>query len=144
MAQPTYDDVNLILKLYEMRREAKMREARNWFFGNFKYKSLAEYQQACPMGSDANAFARQVTSYWDMVASFINAGVLNPELCFASNREMLLCWLRVSPIIEETRKAFGGAGYLGNLEKAGKAFLEWLDKSSGSGTSAAFAKRVGA
>ena len=74
MSQPNYDDVNLILRLYEMRREPKLREARGWFFGNFKCKTMAEMQQIAPPGSDANAYYRQFTSYWDMVGSFINSG----------------------------------------------------------------------
>src|SRR6266852_8906136 len=125
--QPTYDDVNLLLKLYELRREQKMREARNWFVANFKCKTMADFGQLCPPGSEPNAYYRQVASYWDMVASFITAGVLNAELCFANNREMLLCWIRVKPIIGEVRAAFGDPNYLGNLEKASAAFIEWLD-----------------
>ena len=90
MSQATYDDVNLILRLYELRREDKMRAARNWFVANYKPKSMAEYQQLCPMGSEENAFARQVTSYWDMVSSFVASGVLNDELVFQNSRELLL------------------------------------------------------
>ena len=48
MSQPTYDDANLLLRLYELRREPKMRDARNWFFGNFKCKTMAEFGQLCP------------------------------------------------------------------------------------------------
>ena len=143
MVQPTYDDVNLILRLYELRREAKIREARGWFFANFKCKSMAEFGELCPPGSEPNANYRQFTSYWDMAASFVNAGVLNPELFFANNREMLLCWFRVRPVIAEIRQAFGDPRYLGNLEQAAHAYTEWLDKTSGPGTTAAFAKRVG-
>ena len=143
MVQPTYDDVNLILRLYELRREAKMREARGWFFGNFKCKTMAEFGQLCPPGSDPNANYRQFTSYWDMAASFVNAGVLHPELFYANNREMLLCWIRVSPVIAEIRQAFGDATYLANLEQAAKAFAEWLDRTGGAGAAEAFAKRVG-
>ena len=142
--QPTYDDVNLLLRLYELRREKKMREARSWFGANFKCKTMGEFQQLCPPGSDPNAMYRQMTSYWDMVASFINTGVLNPELCFSNSREMLFCWLRVKPMIEEVRKAFGDKNYLGHLEKASTAFTEWLDKTSGPGTTEAFAKRIAA
>jgi hypothetical protein len=78
-----------------------------------------------------------------MASSFVNSGVLNPDMFFANSREALLCWYRVSPIIPEMRKAFSDAGYLGNLEKCAKAFGEWIDKTSGPGTAEAFAKRVG-
>jgi hypothetical protein len=144
MAQPTYDDVNLLLRLYEIRREAKMREARSWFSANFKCKTMAEFQKLCPPGSEENANFRQVTSYWEMVASFINSGVLNQDLCFANTRELLVTWLRVKPMVGEIRAAFGDQSYMGNLEKAGAAYEEWIDKTGGAGAAKAFAKRVGA
>jgi len=143
MDQPTYDDVNLILKLYELRREKKMREARTWFVANFKCKTLADFGQLCPAGSDSNASFRQVSSYWDMCASFVNAGVLNADLFFVNTRELLLCWIRVSPVIGELRTAFGDPNYMGNLEKAGKACAEWLTRTSGAAAYEGFVKRVG-
>ena len=142
MSQATYDDVNLILRLYELRREEKMRAARNWFVTNFKPKSMAEYQQICPAGSEPNAFARQVTSYWDMVSSFVAAGVLNQELVFQNNRELLLVWMRVEPIIEEIRSAFKDPSYMKNLETVAKAYVDYLNRSNPE-TAAAFKARVG-
>ena len=126
MGQATYDDVNLILKLYEIRREEKMRAARSWFGANFKVKTMEDWAKLCPMGSEANAFARQVISYWDMTASFITSGVLNPELFFQSNRELLMVWVRVQPILEEWRKAYGDPGYLRNLEKVAGMYADHL------------------
>jgi hypothetical protein len=143
MSQPTYDDANLLLRLYELRREPKMREARNWFFGNFRCKTLAEYGQLCPLGSEPNAYFRQVASYWDMAGSFVNAGVMNPDLFFANSREILFVWERVKPILGEVRGAFKDPHYLGDLEKAGKACAEWVSKTSGEEAYKAFAARVG-
>ncbi len=142
MSKATYDDVNLILRLYELRREETMRNARNWFVAKFKVKSLADYQQLCPPGSDASAFARQVMSYWDMAGSFIAAGVLSDELFFQSSREALLVWLRVQPIIEEMRTAFKDPNYLKNLETVGTSFIEYLNKHNPE-TVQAFKARVG-
>lgn len=143
MPKATYDDVNLILKLYELRREDRMRAARGWFVSNFKCKSMAEFGQLCPPGSDANAMFRQVASYWDMAASFISAGVLTDELFFQNNRELLLCWLRVEPVIADLRAAFKDPSYMKSLEAAGKAFAEFLARTSGPDTFAAFKARVG-
>jgi hypothetical protein len=142
MSPATYDDVNLILRLYELRREEKMRAARNWFVGSFKPKSLAEYQQLCPLGSEASAFSRQVTSYWDMVASFVTSGVLNAELLFQNHRELLLVWMRLEPIIHEVRASFKDPSYMKNLETVAKAFTEYLDRINPE-TAAAFKARVG-
>ena len=82
----TYDDVNLLLRLYELRRDDKMREAREWFAGVFKAKNMEEFMQQARPGSGPNAWYRMVTSYWEMVASFITAGVLNKELFFSKRR----------------------------------------------------------
>ena len=94
MPQATYQDAELVLKLYEMRREDRMRAARAWFVANFKVKSLAEAMEKFPPGSDSNAYFRMVTSYWEMAASFVIRGVLHEELFFENSAEMLLVWER--------------------------------------------------
>jgi hypothetical protein len=141
-AHSTYDDVNLMLRLYDIRREEKMRAARNWFVANFKPKTMAEFNHLCPPGSEQNAMARQVTSYWDMVASFIRAGVLNQELFFQCNRELLVVWFRVHPIAEEVRAAFKDPSYMKNLEGVAGAYVEYLNKIDPE-TFPAFKARVG-
>lgn len=130
MTPATYDDVNLILKLYDMRREEKLRAARVWFSANFKVKTLAEFQQLCPVGSEPNAFARQVTTYWDMVGSFIDAGVLNRELFFQSGRELLFVWTRVQPFLAEWRVSIKDPNFLEHLEQVGNAFAAYYRNRS--------------
>jgi hypothetical protein len=141
MSQATYDDANLILKLYEMRREEKMREGRAWFLASCKPKTAAELNEMCPMGSENNARFRMVTSYWDMAASFITSGVLNQELFFESNTELLLTWERVRPVVADIRALFKNPHYLTNLEKVGNAFAEHM-KKRGPETYEAFLNRV--
>ncbi|HTS75003.1 MAG TPA: hypothetical protein VMG40_02300 [Bryobacteraceae bacterium] len=133
MAPPTYDDLNLILKLYELRREERLRAARAWFSENFRVKSLVEYHTLCPRGSENNAFARQVTTYWEMVASFITSGVLNQELFFESGRELLFVWLRLQPVIAEIRDSYKDPYHLKNLETVASAFIAHLKKHSPEG-----------
>jgi hypothetical protein len=133
MAHATYDDVTLILRLYEMRREATMRDARAWFSKNFKVKTMEEYNQLCPVGSEANAFARQVITYWEMVASFLTAGVLSDEIFYQSGRELLFVWTRVQPVLAEMRALYKDPTWLKNLEAAGNAFAEYTRKHSPEG-----------
>ncbi len=141
-SQATYDDANLLLRLYDVRREEKLREARAWFVANFKPKSMADIDQICPAGSDNNARLRQVASYWDMAASFVTAGVLNAELFFASNREMLLVSVRFRPVLAELRAAFKDPTFLKNLETVAQQYADYLDKAA-PGTLQAFVARVG-
>src|SRR4029079_10388891 len=127
-AQATYDDANLLLRLYDLRREEKLREARAWFVANFKPKTMADIDQLCPPGSENNARMRMVASYWDMAASFVAAGVLNPELFFASNREMLVVAVRLQPVLADLRTAFKDPSFLEHLEAVGHKFSEHLSK----------------
>ncbi len=130
MSKATYDDVNLILRLYDMRREEKLRAARVWFVTNFKAKTVAEMNALAAPGTEANAYFRQSTSYWDMVASFITSGVLNQELFFQSGRELLLFWLRLKPIVAEYRAVNKAPKMYANMEAVDNAFAEHMGKEA--------------
>lgn len=137
----TYDDANLILRLYDMRREERMRDARAWFTGNFHASTMEEFQKLCPLGSKENASYRQVTSYWEMAASFVSAGVLGEELFFESNRELLLVYVRIAKLIPLVREANKDPFAFKNLETVAKNFIEWMNKRA-PGSYEAFADRI--
>jgi hypothetical protein len=137
----TYDDVNLILKLYDMRREEKLREARAWYAANFKVKTFAELQKLCPPGSDANAAYRMVTTYWEMVGSFVVGAVLHPELFYQSGRELLFCYERMRDVLPELREANKNPNELINLETTAKGYINWWNMQA-PGAYEAFSKRV--
>ena len=120
MDKPTHHDVDVILKLYELRREERMRKARGWLFG-YKASNAAEHQAACPPGSDQDAYYRMVTSYWDMAASFVTSGAVNKELFLQSAGEMLFVWEKTKGTIADSRKAMGNPKYLSNLETVAQA-----------------------
>ena len=137
----TYDDVNLILRLSEMRREERLRQARDWFSKSFKIKSMDEFNKLCPPSFDTNAYYRMVVTYWEMVASFITGGVLNEELFFQSGMELLFCWERVRDVLPEARVAFGNPGMLKNLETVATRYIQHLEKTN-PGAYEAFSARV--
>jgi hypothetical protein len=136
-----YHDAKLILQLYEMRREDRLREARKWFTASFKAKTYAEFTALCPVGGEPNASYRMVVTYWEMVASFLTSGVLNPELFYQSGRELLFCWERVRDILPAVREAYGHTRELRNLELAAAAYIKWWKKAAPGGYEA-FSKRV--
>ncbi len=68
------EDANLIIKLYDLRRETVMREARTWFF-TFNPESIQDFIDV--ITSDKSAYYRMVVSYWDMAASFVNNGAID-------------------------------------------------------------------
>ncbi len=139
---PSHEDANLILRLYELRRERTMRKARAWFVQNFHALSIEESGALCPPGSQQNAYLRMVTSYWEMAASFVASGVLNQELFFQSNTELLLVWTRVRGLVPEMRKFMNSPNAWKNLEAVGNAFIEYYDRTA-PGAYEAFAKRMG-
>src|SRR3954466_16235681 len=140
-ARPTYQDVELILRLYEVRREARMREARRWFASHFKAKTMDEFGVTCPPGSEPNASFRMLTSYWEMVASFVTLGVLSEELFFQSNREFLFVWERIRDVAPEYRKAVSSSIEWKNLETVSATYAQWWNQRA-PGAYDAFVKRV--
>jgi len=125
--RPTYDDANLILRLYEMRREDRMRKARAWFASTCKGVHTFEALMAiAPGGSDENASFRMVVSYWDLVASFVASGVLHRELFFQSGREMLVVWVRLRQLLPALRAAYKDPNYMRNLETVGQEFSDYM------------------
>jgi hypothetical protein len=122
---PTYDDANLILRLYELRREPKMRHAREWFLTDFRAATPEDADALCPPGSEHHAYFRMVVTYWDMAASFVVSGVLNPDLFFESNQEMLAVWEKIRLLVPAWRARFKHPYLAHNLEKAAHMFLEW-------------------
>lgn len=137
----TYDDVNLILKLYDMRREPRLREARAWFSDSFKAASQEDVNKLCPKGSAENASYRMVVTHWEMVASFITSGVLNQELFFQSGRELLFVWERVRDLVPEMRETYKDPMYLRNFETVANSYIEYMNRQSPD-MYAAFSKRV--
>jgi hypothetical protein len=138
---PTYDDARLLLQLYEMRREPRLREARAWFVASFHAHTLEELRKTCPAGSPEGASYRMVATYWDMAASLVASGVLNRDLFYQNNREMLLVWARLREIVPLVRESNHDATWLANLETIARDYIDWWERRS-PGDHAAFAART--
>ena len=104
----------LILKLYDLRREAVMREARNWFF-TFNPESV-EHIQRTAMGEHGGYF-RMVTTYWDMACSFVNHGAIDAEMFNDATGEQVFIFAKLQPFLEQIRAA-GNPTYMQHLERA--------------------------
>jgi hypothetical protein len=127
--KPSHLDVDVILKLYELRREERMRKARAWLFG-YKASNAAEHQAACPPGSDQDAYFRMVTSYWDMAGSFVTSGVINKELFLQSAGEALYVWEKTKGTIADSRDAMANPNYLSNLENLAEALIHRMNNAN--------------
>lgn len=99
------EEAGLILRLYELRREAVMRDARNWFFREFNPQSLADFNNT--MFSERSGHLRMVVSYWEMAAALINNGAISLELFNDSNGEHIGVFAKIEPFLGEIRAQYG-------------------------------------
>ena len=106
-SQPNHHDAELVLKLYDLRRESVMREARNWM-ATFNPQSIDDVHggHGATSAAKENAYLRQVCSYWEMVASLIVHGTLNADLAYDTLGEMYFVYAIVQPVLEDFRKKF--------------------------------------
>lgn len=118
--KPTTADAHLILKLYDLRREAEMRKARHWWLSEFWPENADDFMKvAGNVGAQDNNWLRQVGGYWSMAASFVLQGVLNEELFIqpAVSGEMYFLLAKVHPFLPELREKIGDPHFFGNIEK---------------------------
>jgi hypothetical protein len=116
----TAADAQLIMQLYDLRREAEMRKARNWWVTGFWPESADDCMKIVgAMGSQENNWLRQVGGYWNMAASFVLQGALNEELFIqpAVSGEMVLIFAKIHPFLKELREKMGDPHMFENIEK---------------------------
>lgn len=112
-----HKDADLILKLYDLRREKTMREARNWFF-TFTPQSPQDFFDV--LTSDKSGLFRMVVSYWDMACSLVNNGAIDAQMFGDANGEHLFVYAKLEPFLPALREAMGNQNFLGHLEKTVK------------------------
>jgi hypothetical protein len=114
--QATFHDAELILKLYDLRREPVMRDARAY------YASIPPHEESflkvvANPASKENSYVRQVLGYWEMAASFVVHGVLNAHLAFDSLQEMYFVYAKIKPFLQKLREMTNSPDFLINMEK---------------------------
>jgi hypothetical protein len=128
MGVVTHEQANLLLKLYDARREPRLREAREWFGNNFHVKTPEDVMKLCPPGSGQNAYMRMVLSYWEMVASIVNRGLIDEEFFFENSGEQWVAFEQVKPVLAAWRTMFSSPKFLSNLEEQCRRFEAWREK----------------
>jgi hypothetical protein len=118
--KPTATDAQLIMQLYDLRREPEMRKARNWWVTGFWPESADDFLKiSWAMGTQENNWLRQLIGYWSMASSFVLHGALSEELFIqpAVSGEMFLIFAKVHPFLKELREKLGDPEVFGNIEK---------------------------
>ena len=126
--KPTHEQAKLQLEFYDLRREAKMREARDWFMKNYFVDSFEDAMRLGGPGTPAGTNAFMVMSYWDMVCSYLNHALLHEELFFESNGEFFMVWERAKGMAPGFREQFGAKHFLANMEAAAGRYEAWMEK----------------
>ncbi|MFL6353230.1 MAG: hypothetical protein ACJ74Z_15480 [Bryobacteraceae bacterium] len=136
---PVFNDpirqAELILKLYELRRETVMREARSYVGGEFMPRSAGEFVELVSAGTRQSGFVLQVYGYWDMVGAFVSNGALDAGLVYDTCQEMYFQYAKIQPYLAEFRQKMNLPEFLISIERvvegseAGRRRIEMMRKS---------------
>jgi hypothetical protein len=130
--KPTSTDAQLILQLYDLRREAEIRKARNWWLVTFWPESAEDFMKVgSAMGTQENNWLRQAAGYWSMSASLVLSGAINQELFLdpSVSGEMFFIFAKVKPFLGELRTKMKNPRMFAHIEKlinSSKQGREWL------------------
>lgn len=122
----TYHDADVLLKLYDLRREERMRKARKFITFEFAAGDWEEYTSKYQPSSDEAALFRQVTTYWEMAASLVNNGALDEKLFFETCSEHFVVWEKIKHLVPQIRAARKNPLLLRNLEAVAQRYEKWL------------------
>ncbi len=127
-AKPTPEQGQLQLQIYDLRRETKLREARDWFQQNYRAETFEEAVKLMTPGTDSNAYTGMVIGYWEQACAYLNYGLLHEGLFFETNAEFFLIWEQLKKVLPEFREKFGDKYMLSNMEKAALRYEAWAEK----------------
>ncbi len=129
-SKPTHEQAQLHLQVYDMRREPRLRQARDWFFQNYYANTMDEAMRIAGPGTEPGTFFMMVVSYWDQACALLNYGLLHEDLFFETSGEFYGVWDRIKPTIKEARELFVSRQFLMHLENAAKRYETWIENRS--------------
>ena len=127
---PTFEQAQLHLQVYDLRREPRLREARDWFQQNYRAQTVEEAMRIAPFGTKEGAYVGMVLGYWEQACALLNYGLLHEDLFFETSGEFFGVWEALKPAAAEFRKVLVDPNAMANLEKAAQRFEAWSDKRS--------------
>ena len=127
---PTYEQAQLHLQVYDLRREPRLRQARDWFQANYNAESLEEAMRIAAPGTEQGTFLGMVIGYWEQACALLNYGLLHEDLFFETSGEFFLVWEQLKAVVPQFREAFQDPNLVSNLEKVAKRYEQWQEKRS--------------
>jgi len=127
-SKPTHEQAQLHLQVYEQRREARLRQAREWFFKNYFADTWQDAMKAAAPGTEGGTNFMMVVSYWEQACALLNYGLLHDGLFFETSGEFFGAWERIKPTIAQGREQWGNPAFLRNMEQAAQRYEVWMEK----------------
>ena len=128
--KPTHEQAQLHLQIYDLRRETKLRQARDWFFKNYIVHTVDDVMRIAAPGTEGGAFAGMVIGYWEQACALLNYGLLHEDLFFETNGEFFGVWEYLKPIVPQARERFADKQFLTHLEKVAQRYEGWKERRS--------------
>lgn len=128
--KPTHEQAQLHLQVYELRREPRLRQARDWFFKNYFAETFEEAMRVAPPMSEGGTNYIMVVSYWEQACALLNYGLLHDGLFFETSGEFFGVWERIKPALPQARERFANKGFAANIEKAAQRYESWIETRS--------------
>ena len=128
--KPTHEQAQLHLQVYDLRREARLRQARDWFFKNYFVDTFDDAARIAPPGSENGTSVMMVLSYWEQACALLNYGLLHEDLFFETSGEFFGVWDRVRNIVPQLRERFMYKGFLAQMEQAAQRYEAWMESRS--------------
>ena len=128
--KPTHEQAQLHLQVYDLRREARLRQARDWFQRNYHVETLEDANRIAAPGTETGAFLGMVIGYWEQACALLNYGLLHEDLFFETSGEFFAVWEQLKAVLPQFREAYHEPNLLSNLEKAAKRYEQWAEKRS--------------
>jgi hypothetical protein len=128
--KPTHEQAQLHLQVYDLRREARLRQARDWFQQSYRAETMEEAMRIAAPGTEGGTFFGMVIGYWEQACALLNYELLNEDLFFETSGEFFYVWEQVKPVIGEFREAFKDPNMLKNLERAAQRLEQWSEQRS--------------
>jgi hypothetical protein len=128
--KPTHEQAQLHLQVYDLRREARLRQARDWFQKSYHAETLDEAMKLAAPGTEHGNFLGMVIGYWEQACTLLNYELLHEDLFFETSGEFFGVWEQLKVVVPQFREAFKDPNMLGNLEKAAKRYEEWSEQRS--------------
>jgi hypothetical protein len=122
--KPTHEQAQLHLQVYDLRRETRLRQARDWFQQNYRADTMDEAMKIAAPGTEGGTFVGMVIGYWEQACALLNYGLLHEDLFFETSGEFFFVWESLKNVAPQFREAFKEPNMLKNLEQ------EWQEQRS--------------